>query len=190
MKKLLSIVAGVVLLTALAVAAQDLSVADLARQVRAERARKGPSRAPVFDNDNLPSSKGGPSGFSTLGPGAAAPAAAASGEEAEAGAATGEEKDEAYFRQKFADLRGKIAAAKKEADILQREFSLARQQNYSDPNQALKEQYSSNTAGGKELQDIQGKIDDKKSEIADLERQLSALEDELRAAGGDPGWAR
>ncbi len=33
-------------------------------------------------------------------------------------------------------------------------------------------------------------IEDKKKKLAELRRQLSDLEDELRHAGGDPGWSR
>jgi septal ring factor EnvC (AmiA/AmiB activator) len=33
-------------------------------------------------------------------------------------------------------------------------------------------------------------IEDQKKEIAELRKQLSDLEDDLRHAGGDPGWSR
>ena len=171
---------------AMAVLAQDVGVAELSRQVKAERARKGPSRAPVFTNDNLPSGSSG--GFSMLGASAAAGGAAAA--DADAAANEGEKKDEAYFREKFAEIRGKIDTTKREINLLEREYNLARTQNYQDPNQAVREQYSNNPAGGKELQEIRRKIDEKKAELSQQEAELSALEDELRAEGGDPAWAR
>jgi uncharacterized protein YoxC len=42
----------------------------------------------------------------------------------------------------------------------------------------------------KDINDKTAKVDAKKKEIEDLKKQLSDMEDELRKAGGDPGWAR
>jgi len=94
-------------------------------------------------------------------------------------------KDEAYWRKRFAEARKQLAAAEKEADILQRELNLQNQQYDSDPNRALQEQYSR-----KQINDLRQKIDEKKAEVARLKQGISDLEDELRAAGGEPGWAR
>lgn len=171
------------------------SLGEVARRVRAERAKKDLSQIPMFTNDNIPKGVG----ISTVGQvapapgeeGEAAPAAAAAaegqgapGEEAE------EECDEKCWRDKFAQQREKIATATRELDILQREYNLARTQYYQDPNQAVREQYSANTAGGRELQDLLNRINEKKTEIDQLQRELSTLEDDLRRAGGKPGWAR
>jgi polyhydroxyalkanoate synthesis regulator phasin len=41
-----------------------------------------------------------------------------------------------------------------------------------------------------DINDNQAKIDAKKKEIDSLNQQLIDLEDELRKAGGNPGWAR
>ncbi|PYU12524.1 MAG: hypothetical protein DMG29_13980, partial [Acidobacteria bacterium] len=70
-------------------------------------------------------------------------------------------------------------------DILQREFNLMQQQYYSDPNKALREQYDRS-----DLNNHLKAINDKKQEVARLKQALSDLEDELRRAGGDPGWGR
>ena len=42
----------------------------------------------------------------------------------------------------------------------------------------------------KDINDNQAKLDAKKKEVESLRKQLSDLEDDLRKAGGDPGWAR
>jgi uncharacterized coiled-coil DUF342 family protein len=42
----------------------------------------------------------------------------------------------------------------------------------------------------KEINEHRKAIDDKQKEIEALEHGLSDLEDELRHAGGDSGWAR
>jgi polyhydroxyalkanoate synthesis regulator phasin len=41
-----------------------------------------------------------------------------------------------------------------------------------------------------DINDKTSKIDAKKKEIEMLKQQLSDLEDDLRKAGGDSGWAR
>lgn len=171
------------------------SLADVARKVRAERAKKDLSKVPLFTNDNIPTASGLVSTVgSTTPPAVEGDEAAMEGEGAAAGEQEGTEKkkkcDESCWRGKFNSQRAKIASAKQELDILQREFNLSRVQYYQDPNQAVRQQYSGNTAGGAELQQLQGKIDAKKAEIQKLEQGLSDLEDQLRQAGGDPGWAR
>jgi septal ring factor EnvC (AmiA/AmiB activator) len=72
----------------------------------------------------------------------------------------------------------------RELDILQREFNLKQQQFYQDPNAALKQQYSRD-----DLNKTQSEIDAKKQAVERDKQALSGLEDELRKAGGDPGWA-
>ena len=72
----------------------------------------------------------------------------------------------------------------KELDVLQREANKAETQYYPDPQKALQEQYTR-----KEILDKDTKIAAKKQELAETRQQISDLEDQLRKAGGDPGWA-
>jgi len=195
MKRTIGLV-GMLLLSAGVLWAQSLG--EVARQVRAERARKDTSKVRVFTNDNLPSGGGG---VSSVGSSGSSSGAAASGDEAElaaegeggGAAAEGEKEktcDEPCWRGKFAEVRGKIDTARREIQILEREYQINRTQYYQDPNQAVREQYSNNTQGGTQLQQIQQQIEGKRAEIAQFERDLSNLEDELRRAGGNPSWAR
>ena len=191
MKKVIGLL-GILLLAGGLGWAQDtksLRLGDLARQVRAARAQRNLSQVPYFTNDTLPRDTGG---ISVLG--ASRAAVSAEGEKGAAGAAAaGSEKpdcDEACWRGKFREKREQIATAQRELDILQREFNLARTQYYQDPQQAMREQYSGTTAGGRELQQIQQRMDEKQAQIQRLQQELSGLEDELRRAGGNPGWAR
>ncbi len=89
------------------------------------------------------------------------------------------------WRKRFADQRAKISQAEQELDILQREAQKLQTQYYSDPQKALAEQYTR-----KDITDQDAKIQAKKDEIAKLKQGLSDLEDQLRASGGDSGWAR
>ena len=174
--------------------AQNLppSLAEAARKAREERAKAAAAKVPMYTNDNI--HKAG--GLSIAGT-AAAPAARTEGEataEGEASAGEGAEKDkkcdQSCWKGKFAEQRNKIKTAEQELDVLQREYNLSRTQYYQDPNAAMREQYSNNTAGGRELQDLLNRINNKKTEIDQLKQQLSALEDDLLKSGGQPGWAR
>lgn len=92
---------------------------------------------------------------------------------------------EKAWRKRFADVRQKIADAELELDVLQREAEKADVQYYSDPQKAMKEQFTRN-----EINEKNAKIEEKKKLVAGLKQQLSDLEDQLRASGGDAGWAR
>ncbi len=50
---------------------------------------------------------------------------------------------------------------------------------------ALKQDYSR-----QDMNDTKTKIDEKTAAVAQDKADISNLEDELRKAGGDPGWAR
>ena len=101
------------------------------------------------------------------------------------GAAADDPKSEAYWRKKFKAVRDKIANSEKELDVLQRELNKDQVQYYNDPQKALMQQYDR-----KDINERTAKVDAKKKEIEDLKKQMSDMEDELRKAGGDPGWAR
>lgn len=94
-------------------------------------------------------------------------------------------KSEAYWRKRFAKVRDKLASAEKEVQVLQREFDKAEVQYYPDPQKALMQQYDR-----KDINDKRTKLDAKQKEVESLKAQISDMEDELRRAGGDPGWAR
>ncbi len=168
-------------------------LAEAARKARADRAKMA-GKVPMFTNDNIPKS----GGLSVAGSVAMAAGksggegAAAEGEGGAAAEQADKEKkcDEQCWRGKFAEKRTKIKDAEAEADVLQREFNLARIQYDSDPNAAMRDQYSNNTSGGRELQDLLNRINNKKADIDRMKQELSALEDDLRKSGGQSGWAR
>jgi hypothetical protein len=179
------------------------SVADAARKAQAEK-KLTVKAATVFTNDNIDTVKG------TINVVGEAPAptedktptaqdktktpptedrtkAAAPDDKSKAAPAddkTISTKDEAYWRKTFADARKKLADDAHELDILQREYNLKQQQYYSDPNTAMKEQFSR-----QDLTDTKTKIDDKTAAVAQDKQAISDLEDALRQAGGQPGWA-
>lgn len=169
------------------------SLAEAARKARADHAKTA-GKVPMFTNDNIPRA----GGLSVAGATAVAGAksggegAAAEGEGGAPAEQADKEKkcDEPCWRGKFAEKRKQIKDAEAELDVLQREYNLSRTQYYQDPNAAMREQYSNNTSGGRELQDLLNRINGKKADIDRMKQELSALEDDLRKSGGQAGWAR
>ena len=170
----------------LCLAAQD-SVVDAAKKAQAERKSAQKAKL-VIDNDNLDTLKGT---INVVGQEPAAPDDATkkdATQKAQNASAPGEKpqvvKGEAYWRQKFEDANRKLADDAHELDILQREFNLKQEQFYTDPMASLKQQYSR-----QDINDARAKIDAKSAAVAQDKQDISNLEEELRQAGGEPGWA-
>ncbi len=94
------------------------------------------------------------------------------------------ESEESKWRKQFKGAHDDLARMEKELDILQREGNKAQLQYYSDPKKAMKEQYTR-----QEINDKDTQIAAKKKEIEQQKQKISDMEDALRKAGGDPGWA-
>jgi hypothetical protein len=174
-------------------------VADAARKARDQKKAEAKPKK-VYTNEDLGGGSGSTAPATGSAPAAAAPAGTApaatdskdgatpqssGGDAGAAKPAASNKNDEASWRKRFSETRGKLANAQKELDILQREAQKAQVQYYSDPTKAMKEQYSR-----KDVTDKDTKIAAKKQEIDQLTQQLSDMEDELRRSGGDNGWAR
>lgn len=179
-----------------AAARQQDSVAEAARKARAKK-KTLTKPAHVITQDDLEKTKaeqeGDSAAFSTVGPESPDSSAKGKGsgkDTAKNGdAADKKEKEddnqEQKWRARFKSARENLERSEKELDILQREAAKADLQNYSDPNQAMKEGFSH-----EEINKKNKEIEDKKKEIDKLKQSLSDMEDELRKAGGDPAWAR
>jgi hypothetical protein len=172
--------------------AQDTGdpVADAARRSRqAKQNAAKPHKVYTDDDVARPKSAPAPATDANGNPIAATGATGATGSTGTTGSAPANNADsaktEAAWRDRFKQQRDNIARAEKELDILQRETQKAEVQYYPDPQKALSEQYTR-----KEINDKQAKVEAKRQEIAALKQGLTDLEDELRKAGGDPGWAR
>jgi hypothetical protein len=157
--------------------AQEDPLAAAARKAKEQKAQNQSAKpARVFTNENLPT--GG--GVSTVG----VKPADTSAETAAAGAGSSGAK-EADWRSKFAKLRQKLDQDTSELAVMQRELGVLNLQNYDDPVKAMQQGYSRG--------DIQKKTDDiaaKQKEIDADKQAIDDAEDDLRKAGGDPGWAR
>jgi len=170
-------------LAAFSLPAQDQSSDDVAAAARKarEQQKNAPKPKPkkVLTNDDIaPANTNAPA------------SGAAKTEGQQAGQAKDENaendpKSEAYWRKRFQKTRDQIAQSEKELDVLQRELDKNQVQYYNDPQQALMQQHDRS-----DINENTAKIDAKKKEIESLKQQLSDMEDDLRKAGGDPGWAR
>lgn len=166
-------------------------VADAARKAREQKKSEAKPKR-VFTNDDVaPAPPPAPAATAATSTDTKTDAKESDAKDAKGAAAPADAKDskppvdEAGWRKRFAEQRAKISQAEQELDILQREASKLQTQYYADPQKALAEQYTR-----KDVTDQDAKIAAKKDEIAKLKQGLSNLEDQLRAAGGDSGWAR
>jgi predicted RNase H-like nuclease (RuvC/YqgF family) len=167
-------------LAAIGVVAQDQSSDDVAAAARKAREQQKNAPAPkkVFTNDDIPAPK-------TAGPATDSAAAKGDAKQEDAKTDDNDPKSETYWRKRFQQQHDKIDTAEKELDVLQRELNKDQVQYYSDPQKALMEQHDRT-----DINDKSSKIDAKKKEIETLKQQLTDMEDDMRKAGGDPGWAR
>ena len=155
------------------------SLADAARKSR-EAKKPETKTSKVFTNDNLPSSAevnvvGAESAADNTG----APAVANAKKPSLA-------QEEQAWRGRFTAARAKLDRDQATLDILQREMSNL-QLNYY-PNDPMKQLQQSVTRS--DIISQQNKIEKKQADVAADKAALSDLEDALRHAGGDPGWAR
>ncbi|HLY63723.1 MAG TPA: hypothetical protein VKV95_23530 [Terriglobia bacterium] len=149
------------------------SLADIARKLKAQQGQNSTANR-TYTNDDVapaPSASGGK---------VEASGSESNGNKPDAAGAHGEK----YFREAYSKLMGKKEMDERELEVLQKKLNQNNIQYYNgDPQAALKQQYSR-----EDITKNQDEIDKKKKEIADVDQQLSDLQDELRRDSGDPSW--
>jgi hypothetical protein len=175
----------------------DTSLGNLARQLRAQKSKET-KPGQVFTNDNLPG-RGGEEGNLSIASGISEnptekkpekPAGEAGLEgkgkgEANPTSEAEEVHNEKYYRTRMSELQGKLDLHKRELDVLQQKLNLDQTQFYNDPNKALQQEYTRS-----DINQINRDIDAKKQQIADDQKAIEDLRDQLRREGGDAGWLR
>jgi hypothetical protein len=163
-------------------------VADAARRAR-EAKQTAPKPRKVYTDDDVSKSKTGPPATSSTESSSttkdSTTQVAGTSSKAAPTSAEQDAKVEADWRKRFKEQHENIARAEKELDILQRENQKNQIQYYPDPQKAMTEQYTR-----KDINEKDAKIAAKQKEIDQLKQGLADLEDALRKAGGDSGWAR
>jgi hypothetical protein len=153
------------------------SLAEAARKARAKR-QQGRRSATVFTNDNLPTA----GGVSVIGK---AVSTTEDGNPASSQGTAAESRDKSRWRARFAALRTKLHQNETALDVMQRELGELNVQYYANPQEALRQGYTRADINNKTAT-----IDATKKDVADIQQQISNLEDKLRISGGDQGWAR
>jgi len=155
------------------------SLGDIARHLNAEKAKE-PKPVKVFTNDNLVGSENDVSTFGaiTKEDKSAAPAPEGSG-------AKTQHHDEEYYRSQMGVLKATLETHQRELDVLQQKLGQNQMQYYNDPNKSLQQQYSR-----EDINKLTTDIDAKKQQVADDNKAIDDLRDQLRHEGGDPGWLR
>ena len=145
-------------------AGQPASLGTLARRVRAERIRSERQQPPpVYTNRNIPRA-GHISVFGRV-PATPAPRPAAA-----AGAAS-RARARAAWRKQVAAARRQLALDQRALSVNQRELNLSQMQYYSNPNVALRQQYSRGDIqrGAAKVKDLQQKIQADQQRLQELQ---------------------
>jgi len=165
---------------------QATSLGDIARQLKAQRAKAAKKPAKVYSNDNLPKHQPGDgvsvaagisegTEFQPAPPSEGTPAS-----EAPSGA-----HDEKYFRTKMAELRERLETHQRQLAVLQQKQSQGQLQYYPDPNKTLQQEFSRS-----DVNKAADEVAKMQQQIADDEKAIEDLRDQLRREGGEPGWLR
>jgi len=185
--KILRVLSGLAVASALSLAAHAQSLGDAAREARAEKPATPQTK--VFTNDNLPTT----GAISVLGTAAPAPSASASDKSAKPAAAAAATPDPAA-KQKEADKiktdiesqKGEISRLERELDISTREWKLRQAAYYADAGNQLRDpaawaaqerKYNEETAAKKQaLDDARQKLDDLQEQARKVGMSSSATE--------------
>jgi chromosome segregation ATPase len=157
----------------------NASLGDIARHLKAEKAKE-PKPVKVFTNDNLVSSE---NDLSSLGP--ITKEAKPSTPATETSGAKEQPHDAEYYRSQMSTLKGTLETHQRELDVLQQKLGQNQMQFYNDPNKSLQQQYSR-----EDINKLTTEIEAKKQQVADDNKAIDGLRDQLRHEGGDPGWLR
>ena len=183
----------------------SVPLGDLARQLKAQRAKSG-GKPKVFTNDDLATQS--PSGeHSAASPAKSSsttakeaksgekPAKETSGKEAEKESAkatpakTDEETHgEKYYHEHMSKLQDRLQIDQRELSVLEQKLGQNQMQYYPDPNKGLLQE--SGPTAMSDIHKLQDQIDKKRAEITADQEAIDDLREQLRREGGDAGWIR
>jgi hypothetical protein len=184
--------------------AAGLSLGDFARQQKAQRERAAKKPAKEFSNDNLPARPAAgaltvAAGMSTEGEEKTPEGteAAASGQEStgaevaktpEAGTSeSAPAHDEAYYREAMRKLQDRRAMHERQLSVLEQKLSQGEMVFYPDPNKTLAQE---STSFRSEINKLRDEVAKKQQDIADDDKAMDDLREQLRREGGPSGWLR
>ncbi|MGH9378905.1 MAG: hypothetical protein ACRD1I_08900 [Terriglobia bacterium] len=160
-------------------AVSETSLGEAARAARANRTKQNPKDVPLYTNDNLPTNNGG---ISVIGPPASSAGVSQYGA-LSAKASLANEQRMAYLRGKLGQLEQHLQLHQREITVLQQQVSQSKMEWSPNPNETLRQEYSRQN-----VNNLAGKIDQKKQQIADDQREIQGLQDELARDQARFGW--
>lgn len=162
------------------------SLGEVARQLKAERAKEKQKPVAVFTNDNLPSR--GLMGKESVRLEEKAKEKEQAKGESVAQAAEPAEHGEEYFRSKADKIRSRMEFQQRQLAVLKQQLGLAKMQYYPDPQKTLEQE--STPAFQIDVDKLRTKIANAEKAVDDDQKAMDDLQQELRREGGDPGWIR
>jgi hypothetical protein len=162
------------------------SLGEVARRLKAKREKEKQKPVAVYTNDNLPTQ--GSLGIATFKPTEGAKEKQPSKNAGTVAAGPGDEHDEKYFRSKADKIRARMELHQRQLAVLQQELGLGKMQYYPNPQKTLEQE--STPAFQSDVDKLRSKIAETQNEIADDQKAMDDLQQELRREGGDPGWIR
>jgi len=159
--------------------AADTSLGNIAREIKAQKAKEH-KPVKVITNDNISGPNDGASGF-----GASSPGKSSAGSSPKPDGESAGGHDEKYYRSHLSTLQDKLDTHKRELEVLQQKLGQNQTQYYPDPNKTLRQEYSRG-----DINKLTSAIDAKKQQIADDEKAIDDLHEQLRHEDGDPSWLR
>jgi hypothetical protein len=185
--------------------AEGLSLGDLARQQKTQREKAAKKPAKEFSNDNLPARPAAgaltvAAAMSTEGEEKTPEGteAAASGQESTGGevaktpeAGTSESvpaHDEAYYRDAMRKLQDRRAMHQRQLSVIEQKLSQGQMVYYPDPNKTLEQE--STPAFHSEINKLRDEVAKKQQDVADDDKAMDDLREQLRREGGPSGWLR
>ena len=154
----------------------NTSLGDVARQLRAQKSKEA-KPAKVFTNENIAKADAPPvesSKSAVKRPG-----------DTEIKPKSPQEHNEKYYRATMSDLQGQLDTHKRELEVLQKKLNQNETQYYGNPQDSLMQQYSRD-----DINKRTAEIDAKKQQVANDEKAIENLREQLRHEDGDPAWLR
>ena len=155
-------------------AAQEPSLGEKARELRAKASSEGKKPAKVYTNDDL---RAQGDGISILGGGSSVPT--------ESLAAVAGGKREQDYHHEMTALQDRLDLHQRQLKVLQQKLSINQLQYYADPYKTLQQEYSRS-----DINKLQQEIEAKTDEVKADEQAITDLQTEVRRNGGDAGRLR
>lgn len=158
------------------------SLGEIARQLKTERAKEQQKPVATYTNDNLPSRES--LGIAAVDLAGQVKAKAPATDKNIAAAEDGEK----YFRSKAEKLHSQMKFDERQLNALRQQLGLAQTQYYPDPQKTLEQE--STPSFQTDIAKLRAKVASTEKALADDQKAMDDLQQELRRAGGDPGWLR